>query len=182
MADQQWYMALSGHQVGPVVEAEVVANVRNGSIDANTHLFASGMSDWTRLKDIPRFASALGRPGRAPVPTPPGRTAHEIDFEISGTEMQFVEVELDPGESAVAEAGSMMYMTQGIQMETVFGDASHKQQSGIMGALLGAGSDSSPAKAYFDRVHQPGAREAPCGVRRTVCGQDPRHGSGQARR
>ena len=119
MADQQWYMALGGHKVGPVAEAEVVANIRNGSIDTNTHLFASGMSGWTRLKDIPQFASALGRPGRAPVPTPPGRTAHEIDFEISGTEMQFVEVELDPGESAVAEAGSMMYMSEGIQMETV---------------------------------------------------------------
>ena len=104
MADQQWYMALGGHQVGPVAETEIVANVRNGSIDANTHLFSSGMSDWTRLKDIPQFALTLGRPGRAPVPTPPGRTAHEIDFELSGTEMQFVEVELDPGESAVARA------------------------------------------------------------------------------
>ena len=152
MADQQWYMALGGHQVGPVAEAEVVANVRNGSIDANPHLFASGMSDWMRLKDIPRFASALGRPARAPVPTPPGRTAHEIDFEISGTEMQFVEVELDPGESAVAEAGSMMYMTQGIQMETVFGDASHKQQSGIVGALLGAGKRLLTGESLFMTV------------------------------
>lgn len=152
MADQQWYMALGGHQVGPVAEAEVVANLRNGSIDTNTHLFASGMSDWTRLKDIPQFASALGRPGRAPVPTPPGRTAHEIDFEISGTEMQFVEVELDPGESAVAEAGSMMYMTQGIQMETVFGDASHTQQSGIMGALLGAGKRLLTGESLFMTV------------------------------
>ena len=152
MADQQWYMALGGHQVGPVAEAEVVANVRSGSIDANTHLFASGMSDWTRLKDIPQFALALGRPSRAPVPTPPGRTAHEIDFEISGTEMQFVEVELDPGESAVAEAGSMMYMTQGIHMETVFGDASHQQQSGIMGALLGAGKRLLTGESLFMTV------------------------------
>ena len=152
MADQQWYMALGGHQVGPVAEAEVVANVRNGSIDANTHLFSSGMSDWTRLKDIPQFALALARPGRTPVPTPPGRTAHEIDFEISGTEMQFVEVELDPGESAVAEAGSMMYMTQGIQMETVFGDASHQQQSGIMGALLGAGKRLLTGESLFMTV------------------------------
>ena len=53
--------------------------------------------------------------------------------------MQYVEVELDPGESAVAEAGAMMYMTAGIGMETVFGDAGHKQQSGVMDKLLGAG-------------------------------------------
>ena len=45
-------------------------------------------------------------------------TAHEVDFRIRGSDMQFVEVELDPGESTVAEAGSMMYMTPGIEMET----------------------------------------------------------------
>ena len=56
--------------------------------------------------------------------------AHEVDFKILGDDMQFVEVELDPGESAVAEAGAMMYMTDGIQMETIFGDGS-QQQSGV---------------------------------------------------
>jgi uncharacterized protein (AIM24 family) len=44
--------------------------------------------------------------------------AHEVDYRIVGTDMQFVEIELDPGESAVAEAGAMMYMTGGVQMET----------------------------------------------------------------
>ena len=57
----------------------------------------------------------------------PGRRAHDIDFRILGSEMQFVEVELDPGESAVAEAGSMMYMTTGIAMETVFGDGAQQR-------------------------------------------------------
>ena len=50
--------------------------------------------------------------------------ADDIDFEIKGTEMQFVEIELDPGESAVAEAGSMMFKDVGITMNTVFGDGS----------------------------------------------------------
>jgi uncharacterized protein (AIM24 family) len=54
------------------------------------------------------------------------RQAHEIDFRIYGEDMQFDAVELDPGESAVAEAGSMMYMTDGIQMETVFGEGSQQ--------------------------------------------------------
>ena len=69
----------------------------------------------------------------------PGRTAHEIDFTIEGSEMQYVEVELDPGESAVAEAGGMMYMTSGIVMETIFGDGSESRQAGLMDKLLGAG-------------------------------------------
>ena len=86
------------------------------------------------------------------MPTLPGLTAHEIDFEISGTEMQFVEVELNPGESAVAEAGSMMYMTQGIQMEMAFCDASQKQQSGIIGALLGTGKRLLTGESVFMTV------------------------------
>ena len=78
--------------------------------------------------------------------------AHEIDFRILGSEMQFVEVELDSGESAVAEAGSMMYMTPGIQMETVFGDGSGQQRSGVMGALLGAGKRLLTGESLFMTV------------------------------
>src|SRR5687767_6410437 len=79
-------------------------------------------------------------------------TAHEVDFRILGGEMQFVEVELDPGESAVAEAGSMMFMTSGIQMETIFGDGSHQQRSGVMGALLGAGKRLITGESLFMTV------------------------------
>ncbi|MGH7185419.1 MAG: TIGR00266 family protein [Pseudomonadota bacterium] len=84
----------------------------------------------------------------------PGRRAHEIDFNIVGEDLQFVEVELDPGESVVAEAGGMMYMTQGIEMETVFGDGSSspQQQSGIMGALLGAGKRLLTGESLFMTV------------------------------
>jgi uncharacterized protein (TIGR00266 family) len=62
-----------------------------------------------------------------------------LDYKIYGTEMQFVEVELDPNESAVAEAGAMMYKTSGVKMETIFGDGSQNQQGGFMNLLLGAG-------------------------------------------
>ena len=61
-----------------------------------------------------------------------------VDYHIVGSEMQFVEVELDPGEAAVGEAGSMMYMDPGIGMDTVFGDGS-ASQGGFLGKLLGAG-------------------------------------------
>src|ERR1700674_1948525 len=122
MNDAQWYMAVGGQQVGPVTEAEILSNIRNGSVDAKTLVFTAGMSDWTKLRDVPRFQADLGGPAAAAlVPAMPGRIAQEIDFKIVGEDMQFVEVELDPGESVVAEAGVMMYMTQGIEMETIFG-------------------------------------------------------------
>jgi uncharacterized protein (TIGR00266 family) len=79
-------------------------------------------------------------------------TAHEVDFRILGSDMQFVEVELDLGESTVAEAGSMMYMTPGIEMETIFGDGSGMQRSGVMGALLGAGKRLITGESLFMTV------------------------------
>jgi uncharacterized protein (TIGR00266 family) len=155
MAQQQWYMAIGGHQVGPVTQDDVVTNLRNGTIDGNTLVFTAGLSNWTPLKDVPTLAAFLtGATGAATVPPPtvPGRRAHEIDFRIVGSEMQFVEVELDPGESAVAEAGSMMYMTPGIEMETVFGDGSGQQRAGVMGALLGAGKRLITGESLFMTV------------------------------
>jgi uncharacterized protein (TIGR00266 family) len=149
----QWYMAVGGHQVGPVTEDEILANIRNGSVDAETLVFADGMGSWTPLKDVPRFQPELRpRLAKAAVPAVPGRRAHEIDFKIVGEDVQFVEVELDPGESVVAEAGVLMYMTQGIDMETIFGDGSQAQQSGIMGALLGAGKRLLTGESLFMTV------------------------------
>ena len=66
--------------------------------------------------------------------------------------MQFVEVALDPGEGAVAEAGSMMYMTQGIAMETIFGDGSQQRSGGVMDALLGAGKRLLTGESLFMTV------------------------------
>ena len=158
MSQQQWYMAIGGHQVGPVTQDDVITNLRNGTIDGNTLVFAAGLKNWTPLKDVPELATYLsgGSGARAasavPPPIVPGRTAHEIDFRVLGSEMQFVEVELDPGESAVAEAGSMMYMTPGIDMETVFGDGSNAGRSGVMGALLGAGKRLITGESLFMTV------------------------------
>src|SRR6187397_1016883 len=76
---------------------------------------------------------------------------HEIDYQIIGSDMQFVEVELDPGEATVAEAGGMMYMEDGIEMETIFGDGSAKP-SGFMGALMGAGKRLLTGESLFMTV------------------------------
>jgi uncharacterized protein (TIGR00266 family) len=76
---------------------------------------------------------------------------HEIDYKIFGDDMQFVEVELDPNEATVAEAGGMMYMDHGIEMETIFGDGA-QQQGGIMGTLLGAGKRLLTGESLFMTV------------------------------
>src|SRR6187431_3670346 len=74
-----------------------------------------------------------------------------IDYKIFGDDMQYVEVELDPNEATVAEAGGMMYMDDGIEMETIFGDGS-QQQGGFMGALMGAGKRLLTGESLFMTV------------------------------
>ena len=81
-------------------------------------------------------------------------TMHEIDYRIHGDDMQFVEVELDPNEAVVAEAGGMMYMDDGIEMETIFGDGSQQSSGGLMGALLGAGKRLLTGESMFMTVFQ----------------------------
>jgi uncharacterized protein (TIGR00266 family) len=76
---------------------------------------------------------------------------HEIEYEIHGDDLQFVEVLLDPMEAVVAEAGGMMYMEDGVEMETIFGDGS-PQQSGFLGALLGAGKRLLTGESLFMTV------------------------------
>ena len=76
---------------------------------------------------------------------------HEVDYEIFGDDMQYVEVELDPGEAAVAEAGGMMFMEDGIEMETIFGDGAQKR-TGFLGSLLGAGKRVLTGESLFMTV------------------------------
>jgi len=76
---------------------------------------------------------------------------HEVDYKIFGEDIQFVEIELDPGEAAVAEAGGMFYMDDGISMETVFGDGS-QQRTSFVDALLGAGKRLLVGESLFMTV------------------------------
>lgn len=75
-------------------------------------------------------------------------TAHDIDFEIFGDDIQYVDVELDPGETAIAEAGAMMYMGSGIEMDTIFGDGS-KEHDGVMSKIFGAGKRVLTGESLF---------------------------------
>lgn len=76
------------------------------------------------------------------------RTNHEIDYQIHGEEMQYVEVELDPNETAIAESGAFMMMDDGIQMETIFGDGA-RQNQGFMGKLMSAGKRLLTGESLF---------------------------------
>ncbi|TCS73923.1 uncharacterized protein (TIGR00266 family) [Sulfuritortus calidifontis] len=75
-----------------------------------------------------------------------------IDYDIFGDDMQYVEIELDPGEAAVGEAGMMMYMQDGIEMETVFGDGS-AAQAGLLGKLMGAGKRLLTGESLFTTIY-----------------------------
>jgi uncharacterized protein (TIGR00266 family) len=156
----RWHLAIGGHQIGPIPEAEIRARIAAKTVDGSTLGWAPGMAQWTPLSEIPAFARDLGASDRATVPPPPtpGRRAHDIDFSIHGGEMQFVEVELDPGECAIAEAGTMIYMTQGIGMETVFGDADPASQD-FVGKLLGAGRRLLSGESLFLTVYENRAQE-----------------------
>ena len=74
--------------------------------------------------------------------------SHEIDFEIKGESIQIVEVELDPNETVIAEAGAMLYMEEGITFETKMGDGS-KPSQGLLGKLVSAGTRMLTGESLF---------------------------------
>ena len=77
------------------------------------------------------------------------RINHEIDYQIHGEELQFVEIELDPNETAIAESGAMLMMDDGIEMQTIFGDGSAQQPSGFLGKLMSAGKRILTGESLF---------------------------------
>ncbi len=124
--DAGWYYAQDGRAVGPMTLAEL--RQRLPTIGGpQTLVYGPGAAEWIEARHV---AALVGEaPAPPPVYSPGTRRSDEIDYEIFGSEMQYVEVTLDPGEMVIAEAGAMMYMTTGIQMETVFGDPSAPQGS-----------------------------------------------------
>lgn len=156
MSDKIWYVAVAGQQQGPFDRDEVVAGIQAGRFRQDAHIFTQGMDNWAPIGSREEFKSAFGpaMPGiGAPPPPPIGGAAHEIDYELFGNEMQYVEITLDPGESCIAEAGSFLYMEPGIQMATVFGDGSAQSDAGgFMGKLLSAGKRVISGESLFTTV------------------------------
>jgi uncharacterized protein (TIGR00266 family) len=158
-----WYVAVEGKQLGPFTAAAIEEKIRKGELDRETFAFAPGMANWESLESLPQFREALGLSGAPPIPPPPPAhafghpRAHDIDYEILGEEMQLVEITLDPGEATIAEAGSFLYMDPAIQMETIFGDGSHKSQGeGLFGKMLSAGKRVLTGESLFMTVFSNG--------------------------
>lgn len=148
--DKIWYVAIAGQQQGPFSLDELAARIRSGSIARNAHVFKQGMANWVEAERHPELAGLFGGAGLMPPPPAGGQVAHEIDYEIFGEEMQFVEITLDPGEACVAEAGAFLYMDNGIEMSTIFGDGSaQSEQGGFMGKLLSAGKRVLTGESLF---------------------------------
>ncbi len=149
-----WHVAVNGQTIGPFPQKQIVAGLRSGQYDQTTMVWREGFSDWLPIAKVPELAVPSPSSTAQPQPTPPSMSgrpqAHEIDYEIFGHEMQFVEVELDPQESVVAEAGAMMYMSDNIQMQTIFGDGSSSSQSGgFFNKMLGAGKRLLTGESLF---------------------------------
>ncbi|GAB2510841.1 TIGR00266 family protein [Pseudoxanthomonas sangjuensis] len=148
----QWFLfdTRSNQRTGPFDEAAARAQAQ-----ANPGLLCwrEGMREWKPVRDVPEFAAAGASPAPPPPPGSGGRQrADEIDFRIVGGDMQFVEVELDPGESAIAEAGALMFKDAAVRMDTVFGDGSASSGGGIMDKLFSAGKRVITGESLFTTV------------------------------
>jgi uncharacterized protein (TIGR00266 family) len=143
----QWYLSFDGQQVGPLEHEQALAKAAK-----NPEGFAwrAGFAEWMPIRQVAELTAVAPGGGSTP-PVPRPRSAHEIDFKIYGDDMQFVEVELDPGESAVAEAGAMMYKDSLVRMETIFGDGA-QQTGGFMDKLVGAGKRLLTGESLFMTV------------------------------
>ncbi len=143
-----WYFSYNGQQEGPYDDAQARAKAQ---VNPGGHAWREGMPQWLPIGQVAELSQSAA-PAMAP-PPPATRGTDDIDFKIFGAEMQFVEVELDPGESAVAEAGAMMYKDASIQMDAVFGDGSASSGGGgFMGKLVGAGKRLLTGESLFMTV------------------------------
>jgi len=146
MAQPEWYYADRDQAVGPLT-LEGLRERLPALQGGDTLVFGPGLSTWTAARHIPQLRRQVDQGAiRPPVPT--ARRADEVDYRIFGDDMQFVEVELDPGEMVVAEAGAMMYMSDGIRMETRFGDPSAEDR-GLLGKVLDAGKRVLTGESLF---------------------------------
>jgi len=151
-AAKQWYLDINNDIKGPYTATQIKKALKEGKLTEKTMAFKKGNQRWDPILHIPELRLTQAKIS-SPKPTYHfDQLAHDIDFDIQGDESQFVEIELDPNESVVAEAGSMMHMEAGIEMETIFGDGSETEKSGVIGTLLGAGKRLLTGESLFMTV------------------------------
>ena len=152
----EWYVAHNDQSVGPLTLQELITRLpAHGG--AQAMVYGPGAAEWKPAGTVPELAAHLSAGPPAPPPpsgafpapaTTGGRVSHEIDYEIHGEEMQYVEITLDPNETVIGEPGAMMYMTSNIHMETRFGDPS-KQNQGLLDKLKTAGKRVLTGESMF---------------------------------
>ncbi|MFM2169861.1 MAG: hypothetical protein RI957_90 [Verrucomicrobiota bacterium] len=145
----EWhYHTLSGSN-GTTSQENLAELVSNGTLKAETFVWKAGMAEWKPAALVlPQFFSASSSPPPPPLPEAGGKRSHDIDFTILGESMQMVEIELDPHETVIAEAGSMNYMEDGIAFETKMGDGSNPD-TGFMGKLMQVGKRALTGESLF---------------------------------
>lgn len=158
-----WFLAYNGQQIGPMDDFQARSHAK---ANPNGLAWRDGFAQWIPIQQVPELALTTPAPPAQPQPITydngygtaaaqvnQSEIADEVDFKIVGSEMQFVEIELDPGESAVAEAGAMMYKEAVVEMDTLFGDGSKAAiQGGFMDKLLGAGKRLLTGESLFITV------------------------------
>jgi len=144
-----WHYAFSASDQHTVSKNEIPGLIQSGVIRRDTKVWTEGMPSWTPAGEIfpelfsgstpPPLHSAPPIPPLAPQTSPSfQRQSHEIEYEILGGDMQLVEIELDPGDSVIAEAGAMCFMEDGISFDARLGDGS-QSGGGLLSGLLSAG-------------------------------------------
>ncbi len=156
-----WHYATPDNQQRQTTEDALPGLVQNGTINPNTRVWTAGMENWTpAAQALPNlFAQASPPPQQSSTPPPmsgggggggfgPSLKSHDVDYEVFGDDMQIVEVELDPGETVIAEAGAMNYLEQDIVFEARMGDGSTPNE-GLMGKLLSVGKRALTGESLF---------------------------------
>lgn len=143
----QWYLSYDGKQIGPL---DIAAARAHCAQNRNGLCWRQGYAEWLPISQSSELLDVPTTPMSPP--TPRSRSADEIDYKIFGEDMQYVEIELDPGESAVAEAGSMMFKESMVHMDTIFGDGSKQQSGGFFDKLVGAGKRLLTGESLFITV------------------------------
>jgi uncharacterized protein (TIGR00266 family) len=148
-----WHYVDSQREKKQASEEELKGLVDRGAINGETLVWTQGQPNWLSAKQVlPQYFGG-GNPPPVSAGGPPslpsgGQRCHEVDYEIYGDDMQIVEVELDHGETVIAEAGAMNYLEEGIDFESKMGDGSQPDE-GIMGKLLAVGKRALTGESIF---------------------------------
>ncbi|WP_372340390.1 TIGR00266 family protein [Parvularcula sp. IMCC14364] len=144
-----WYYITDSNQRKQAHADELPLLEEQGAIKPSTLMWTDGMADWQPASEV-RPELFDDKPD-VNLPSIPAKVINSdvVDYDILGDDMQIVEVELDPGEVVIAEAGAMNYVEEGITFDTRMGDGSNATESGIMGIIKNIGSRVLTGESIF---------------------------------